>query len=80
MTITNDPVDVVVAFDRGRIRPARFRWAGRTFDVKRVNLIHAFHAGRAKVFSFSVSDLPAGKAGDANFWKLEFNTAPLRGG
>lgn len=66
----SDPIDVVVAFDQGRARPARFRWDGRVYDVKRVNLIHAFHSGRVKVFSFSVSD-------DANFWKLEFNTDTL---
>lgn len=66
----SEPVDVVVSFSKNRVIPHRFRSAGRVYDIKRVNLVHATREGRAKVFVFSVSD-------DTNFWKLRFDTESL---
>lgn len=69
--MSSDPIDVLVSFNHsGRVRPHRFRHAGRVYDVKQVNLVHASREGRAKIFTFSVSD-------DTNAWQLRFNTDDL---
>lgn len=66
----SNPIDVLVSFSKNRVVPRRFRAGGRTYDVKRVNLVHASREGRAKLFTFSVSD-------DTNFWQLQLNTDTL---
>ncbi|OGL73504.1 hypothetical protein A3F28_01860 [Candidatus Uhrbacteria bacterium RIFCSPHIGHO2_12_FULL_57_11] len=69
-SIANDPISVLVAFRGGTVKPWKFRWGNRMFEVKRVNLIHGSREGRSRVFTFSCSD-------DANFWKLRFDTESL---
>ena len=69
-TATDDPIAVLVAFAGGRVKPWKFRWGTKIYDVKRVNLIHGSHEGRSRIFFFNVSD-------DDNAWKLRFNAETL---
>lgn len=69
-TITNEPVSVLVAFTDGRVKPWKFRWGSKIYDVKRVNLIHGSQEGRSRIFTFHVSD-------DDHAWTLRFNTETM---
>ncbi|MEK7105420.1 MAG: hypothetical protein AAB865_01920 [Patescibacteria group bacterium] len=62
----DDPVDVLATFTRNRVRPLRMRWQDKTYDIKRVNLIHTGREGTKRLFYFSVSD-------DANAFKLKLD-------
>ncbi len=52
-----EPIDVIVVFARGTIRPLRFRWQTRAYAVKRVHLIHERREGREQLQFFSVTDV-----------------------
>ncbi len=69
-TITDEPVAVLVAFVEGRVKPWKFRWGTKIYEVKHVNLINSLREGRDRIFFFNVSD-------DDNAWKLRFNTETL---
>ena len=69
--LLNEPIDVTVDFRGARPRPHRVIWGGRTYDIQRVNFIHAVQEGRKRIYYFSVSD-------NANFMKLRFDTETLR--
>jgi hypothetical protein len=69
-TTTDEPIGVLVAFSDGRVKPWKFRWGTKIYEVKRVNLIHSAHEGRSRVFFFNVSD-------DDHAWKLRFNAETL---
>ena len=69
-TETNEPVSVLVAFAKGRVKPWKFRWGSRIYEIKKVNLVHGTHEGRSRVFFFNVSN-------DENAWKLRFNAETL---
>ena len=67
----NDPIDVVVDFVENRVRPLSFRWAGSSYTIEKVNLIHSTREGAKKVFFFSVSD-------QENAFKLRFDPESLK--
>jgi nucleoside-diphosphate-sugar epimerase len=68
--LLNDPIDVFVSFSGHRVRPRKFVWDGRDYDVKTVNLIHAAREGGKRLFYFSVSDA-------VNYFKLKLDTELL---
>lgn len=67
----SDPIDVLVAFRRDRVEPVTFKWEGRYYQVKKINLVHSEGHGREKITSFFVSD-------DANSYHLKFSTDSLK--
>jgi len=66
----NEPISVVALFKGTKIRPLLFKWAGRDWSVRTVNLVHSTRTGREKLTYFSVSDA-------ANTFKLCFNSETL---
>ncbi|MFA4954574.1 MAG: hypothetical protein WC641_04635 [Patescibacteria group bacterium] len=67
----SQPIDVLVAFRKERVEPMTFKWDGRYYQVKKVNLVHSERRGRERIFFFSVSD----DSGDA--FRLSFSTDSL---
>ncbi len=66
----HDPISVLASFRGGEVKPVAFKWGGRDWQVKQVNLVSAARDGRAKLIYFSVSD-------EANAFKLQFNSETL---
>jgi len=66
-----EPIEVLVAFKNKQVEPVFFKWGGRHYRVKRVNLVHAERQGREKQYVFSVSD-------EANAFRLRFSTETLK--
>lgn len=51
-----EPIRVVADFNGRRVRPIAFQWAGRRYDVGRVNLVYRRRLGARFVWCFAVSD------------------------
>ncbi len=66
----NEPIEVEVYFGPGQVRPRKFIWHGRKYEIQKVNLTYAKRDGRVKFYYFAVSD-------STNYFKLEFNTETL---
>jgi len=73
----NEPMDigetisVVALFGLPyKIRPVRFKWNGRLFEVKEITYAWQTREGQRKIYHFSVSD---GKT----LYELSFNTDSL---
>ena len=67
----NEPVEVLVSFDKDKILPMFFKWRQQRYRVERVNLIHSQRNGEGKIYYFNVSD-------QTNYFKLSFSTQTLR--
>jgi hypothetical protein len=52
----DEPVDVIAIFEKGQLRPIRFRWKGQTYKVARVTGRWKAPKGEAWVRHFSVVD------------------------
>lgn len=65
-----EPVDVLVSFSGGQIRPRAFLWRNRKYRVDSVNLSYSSRDGREPVYFFAVSD-------GANSYKLCFLPAKM---
>ncbi len=50
----NDPVDVLTAFQGGRLRPLRFRWQGRVVRIRQVSGEWVRREGQALLRYFAV--------------------------
>ena len=50
------PVEVVMSFRKEHPEPIMFKWNGRFYSIKRVNLVHAERVGQKRIYYFSVSD------------------------
>jgi len=66
----SQPVDVLVAFHKARVEPMTFKWSGRYYQVKKVNLVHSERRGREKIVYFSVSD-------EANAYRLSYSSETM---
>ncbi|MCX6796498.1 MAG: hypothetical protein NTW06_03295 [Candidatus Falkowbacteria bacterium] len=66
----NEPIEVLVNFNRQRIRPTFFKWRGKTYRLEKLNLVHKTRDGNDKIYYFSVSD-------QANYFRLAFYTRDL---
>jgi len=67
----DEPVEVLVKFNRTAVEPSFFKWRGKTYRVEKINLVHKERAGNDKIYYFSVSD-------NANFFRLAFFTRNLQ--
>lgn len=66
----NEPIDVLVKFNKTKIMPSFFKWRNKTYRVEKVNLIHHLRDGNNKIYYFSVSN-------NINFFRLAFSTKDL---
>lgn len=75
----NEPVDVAALFSaRGgttfggkpTLIPKKFKWQGREYPIKTVNLTYSSFEGRIKFYYFAVSD-------NTSYFKLRFNSQNL---
>ncbi len=66
----NEPVEVLVKFNKEKVEPTFFKWRGKTYRVEKINLVHKQRDGNDKIYYFSVSD-------SANFFRLAFFTRDL---
>jgi len=69
--IKTESIELLVRFDQSGLFPHKLKIGMRTYDIKKVNLMHSIIDGSVKIYFFSVSD-------DTNFWKLGFNTETLK--
>jgi hypothetical protein len=66
-----ETISVVASFGLPyRIKPLRFKWSGKLFEVKDVTYSWQTKEGQTKVYHFSISD---GRA----LYELSFDTASL---
>ena len=66
-----ETISVVASFGIPyRIKPVRFRWSGKLFEVKEVTYAWETKEGQTKIYHFSISD---GKT----LYELTFDTASL---
>lgn len=66
----NEPVEVLVKFNRNQVVPTFFKWRNKTYRVDKISLIHKERQGGDKIYYFSVSDA-------VNFFRLAFFTRDL---
>ncbi len=52
----DEPVEVIVLFGKGRMKPIRFLWRGVAYPVKEITLSWKDREGRAAIHHFGVSD------------------------
>ena len=50
----NEPIDVLTSFHNGAIRPLKFKWAGRTYNVARITYRWITREGAHQIRHFSV--------------------------
>ena len=50
----NEPIDVLSVFRDGRVRPVKFKWAGRTLAVSRIAYSWVTRMGAHAVHHFSL--------------------------
>lgn len=66
----NEPIDVLVNFNKTKVMPTFFKWRGKTYRIEKLNLVHKENDGNDKIYYFSVSDR-------TNFFRLAFSTRDL---
>lgn len=66
----DEPIKVLVSFDKGVITPHKFRWRAREIKIDQVNMIHRVKDGSILSYLFSVSN-------DTSAYKLRFNAATM---
>lgn len=69
-TEINTPVKVVAVFDDS-IRPARFKWNGRVFEIKEVTHTWRSKQGLSVIVHFSATD-------GVNLYELAYNTMTMK--
>lgn len=50
----NDPIEVIVLFRGGKIRPVKFRWKDRVYKIERVNGGWVSDEGKNRFYHYSV--------------------------
>ncbi len=66
-----ETINVIASFGMPyKIRPVRFRWNGKLFDVKEITYSWQTREGQTKIYHFSITD---GKT----LYELSFNTTSL---
>ena len=66
-----ETISVVASFGLPyKIRPVRFRWNGKLFEVKEITYLWQTKEGRNRIYHFSISD---GKT----LYELSFDTSSL---
>lgn len=67
----NSPISVVAAFKNKSVVPLFFKFEGRTYKIKNIDLVYPMREGSVDFMSFSVSDK------NDNSYKLKFNQKTL---
>jgi len=49
-----DPIEVIVVFREGKMRPLKFRWRDRVYKVERINGGWVSDEGRNRLYHYSV--------------------------
>ena len=71
MMEVGEPISVIASFSHMyRIKPLRFRWSGRLFDVKEITYLWKSTEGQSEIYHFSVSD-------GRSLYELAFDTGSL---
>jgi hypothetical protein len=66
-----EPISVVALFGMPyRIKPVRFRWSGKLFEVKEITYAWQTKEGQTRIYHFSITD---GKT----LYELTFDTTSL---
>ncbi len=66
-----ETVNVIASFGAPyKIKPLKFKWSGKLFEIKEITYLWKSREGRAEIYHFSVSD---GKA----LYELTFDTGSL---
>jgi hypothetical protein len=65
-----DHIQVVAVFDNG-VKPAKFKWNGRTYPVKEITYTWSDREGEVSLVHFSVTD-------GATLFELVYNTATMK--
>ncbi|MBI5747796.1 MAG: hypothetical protein HZA00_01635, partial [Nitrospinae bacterium] len=52
-----ETINVIASFGMPyKIKPLKFRWSGRLFEIKEITYLWKSKEGRAEIYHFSVSD------------------------
>ncbi len=71
MMEVGETISVIASFSNShRIKPLRFRWSGRLFEVREITYLWRSTEGRNEIYHFSVSD---GRA----LYELTFDSGSL---
>jgi hypothetical protein len=62
-----EPIDVIALFEKGRMRPVRFRWKERVYRIAKVTGDWQSEVGRYRLRHFAVIDEAS------NFFELSFD-------
>jgi hypothetical protein len=62
-----EPIDVIAVFEKGRMRPLRFRWKNRVYKIQKVTGDWHSDVGRYRLRHFAVVDQAA------NYFQLSFD-------
>ena len=66
-----ETVNVIASFGMPyKIKPLKFKWSGRLFEIKEITYLWKSREGRAEIYHFSVSDGMA-------LYELTFDTGSL---
>jgi len=66
----DEPIDVLTIFRDGSMRPAKFKWAGKTYKISRVTYEWITREGSYPIYHFAV--LADGDADDV--YEIELNS------
>lgn len=71
MTYIGESISVIVSFDRlNRIKPLRFKWSGRLYNIKEITYTWKTKTGQKDIYHFSVTD-------GASIYEISFDTTSL---
>ena len=65
--VLDELVDVIAVFEQGSLKPARFRWNGKTHKIARITGIWRSHQGEDRERHFACVDT------DDNVFQLTYN-------
>lgn len=68
----NEPVDVLTVFEKGSLRPMKFRWAARVYTVDRVTFQWITREGAHQLRHFALT------ATDQNVYELVLNNHTMQ--
>jgi hypothetical protein len=51
----NESIEVLAAFRSKGMEPMVFKWAGKKYSIKKINLVHVLKDGREWTYYYSVS-------------------------
>lgn len=49
----NEPIEVLVKFEKGKLIPFQFSWRGQNYPLKKIEFVHFSEKGNARLYFFS---------------------------